>query len=157
MFPIKFLESNPQKSLRGQTRNSGKASSGLMLQHEGGKTSNGFPCLLPETGRAGPLNGERAGLDQWVRLRGVAQMVCPLCGHHAECPAWLSAPFSSHGPPSLPNDATIFCREETVLVRSDLPRAPPSCQPSCQAPGNWDHLLLLCLRLTPPPSPAWSL
>ena len=53
--------------MKDQTRNSGKALSGLMLQHEGAKTSNRFPCSLTEGELAGSLNRVRAGTDRWVR------------------------------------------------------------------------------------------
>ena len=46
-------------------RNAGKALLGLrlVLQQKGVKTSNRCPCLLPEGGGAGPLNGVRGGAD----------------------------------------------------------------------------------------------
>ena len=56
---------NQQKVIRGQMRNAGKASLGLglVLQQKEVKTSNRCPCLLPEGGGAGPLNG-RGGADR---------------------------------------------------------------------------------------------
>ena len=39
---------NQYKLITGQMRDSGKALLGLMLQHEGAKTRNTCPCLLPE-------------------------------------------------------------------------------------------------------------
>ena len=54
---------NQQKLLRDQMRNSGKALLGLMLQHEGVKTVNRFPDLLPEWKQAAFLNGVNVGAD----------------------------------------------------------------------------------------------
>ena len=39
-----------------------------MLQHNGGKTSNSFPSLLPEWGGGELLNRVRVEADLWVRL-----------------------------------------------------------------------------------------
>ena len=61
---------NQWKLISGPTRNSGKTSLGLVLQHEGAKTSNRCPCSLLEVGQAGPLSGVRVGVDQWVRPEG---------------------------------------------------------------------------------------
>ena len=42
----RFLDSNQQKLIRGQMRNSGKALLGLVLRQEGVKTNHKFPCSL---------------------------------------------------------------------------------------------------------------
>ena len=46
----------------------------------GTKTSNRFPCSLPDGGRAGSLNGVRLGLDWWVRPEGWLRGAAP-CLH----------------------------------------------------------------------------
>ena len=50
---------------RGQT-NSGKVFLGPMLQYQGARTRNRYPCLLLEEGRGSSLNGRRVGVCGWV-------------------------------------------------------------------------------------------
>ena len=59
---------NQKKLIRGQTKNSGRALLGLMLQHKGGKASNSFPSLLLERGGGELLNAVRVEAVPWVRL-----------------------------------------------------------------------------------------
>ena len=65
-----------------------------MLQHEGVKTSNRYPCSLPQWGRAGPLNGVSAGAgaDRWVGPEWIRWSAHPLggavCRDHARYPAF---------------------------------------------------------------------
>ena len=61
---------NQQKLTRGQTRISGKALLGLLQAQEGAKTSNRFPCSLPERGWACFLHGVRVGLCSGVGPEG---------------------------------------------------------------------------------------
>ena len=51
-------------------RNSGKALLGLVLQQEGVKTSNRFPCSLPEGGSELVLYGARVGVHPGVTPEG---------------------------------------------------------------------------------------
>ena len=62
---------NQQKFIRGQTRNSGKALLGPLLQQGGAKTSESFPCSLPkEGGRLVPYMGRGLGCVQGLAQRG---------------------------------------------------------------------------------------
>ena len=66
-----------KKLIRGQTRNSGKALLGPLLQQEGMKTSNRFPHSLHKGGGADSLYGVRVGArvglgpevmpEEWLR------------------------------------------------------------------------------------------
>ena len=76
MLPTRVLGLlNQQKLIGGQASNSGKALLGPLLQQEGAKTSNSFPCSLPEGQRAGSLYAVRCG--SWGQAGGVAQVFCP--------------------------------------------------------------------------------
>ena len=62
---------NQQKFIRGQTRNSGKALLGPLLQQGGAKTSESFPCSLPKEGcRLVPYMGRGLGCVQALAQRG---------------------------------------------------------------------------------------
>ena len=70
---------NQWRLIRGQTRNSGKASMGPLHQQRGVKTSDTFPCSFPEEGWAGSSYRVRVG-------------VCPGVGSE-RCLRWLAHPW----------------------------------------------------------------
>ena len=80
LLPTRVLSLlNQQKLIRGQTGNSGKALLGPLLQQEGAKTSNRFPCSLPGgrgSGQLVPYMGSfwRGGLG------GLPSPLVVLCG-----------------------------------------------------------------------------
>ena len=94
--------------VRGQTRHSSKALLGLELQ--GAKTSNRFPCLLPEHGPTGSLKGMRVamgprfGLEGWLgwSAHPLGFAVCRdhtavpwFCSGHLRSSSWVFGLFVS--------------------------------------------------------------
>ena len=107
---------NPQKLIRSQTRNSGNALLGSLLQQEGAKTNNSFFCLLPEWGQAGSSYEVCPGVspEGWLRwfahsfggdeCRGHAQYssftpnVLLFCSQLFRNGSWVFGLFISCGP-----------------------------------------------------------
>ena len=89
--------------------NSGKALLGLMLQHEGARTSNMYPCLLHKGGeQAGSLNGVKVGIsvgwawgglgdlpNSWWCCAGIMRGILFLLWHLRSC-SWVFALFVSY-------------------------------------------------------------
>ena len=61
---------NRWRLMRGQTRNSGKASLGPLQQQRGVKTSNTLPCSFPAEGWAGSSYGVKVGVCPGVEPGG---------------------------------------------------------------------------------------